>query len=75
MGFAVRYFVTFAARQNIGQRGFTRTVWPHDRVHLARANLKVYTFQDLLFFVFKFDVQVFNLQHFIPSLPNHGRSM
>jgi hypothetical protein len=29
----------------------------------------------LLFFVFKFDVQVFNLQHFIPSLPNHGRSM
>ena len=65
-GCAIGHFVTVFARQNVRQCGFTRPVWPHNRVNFTSANLQIDTFEDLLILFFKFDVEVVDLKHSIP---------
>jgi hypothetical protein len=40
--------VTGAARQRVGQRRLAGAVWPHDRMHLARAHGKGQALEDFL---------------------------
>ncbi len=59
--FALGYLIFLTTGEDIGEGALAGTVWPHDGVNFALANLEVQTFQDRL--AINFSMQVFNLDH------------
>jgi hypothetical protein len=72
---SVRHLIAVAARQDIRQGRLARPVRPHDRMHLARADLQVYAPQDDLVFFLKLDVQIIDFQHFSSLGPGPAASL